>query len=206
MKYLFLLLLLVGCSTSYKVAPSTDKLAVKVAIAQRTAKEAVKRAAEIEADTARTHSENAKVAAHIDAALKAIGAADYVTAAQELVAAKASNEVVAAMLEQSLRNVKSLGESLRTVEGDLVSAQDEIGMLKQKVDKLAESQAKNQAIVDQVNWGFGLGAFIYGVKRILTFGFFGALALVAVAIALICIGGPAGGFVLRLVGGLFKRK
>jgi hypothetical protein len=206
MRKLLLLFLLCSCGTSYKVAPSTDKVAVKVAVATRAIHESVKRSAEVESNTQRTHVEAVTTAAHIDAALRAISASDYVTAAQELTAAKASNQLVQTMLDQSLRNLKSLGESLRTTEGDLVAAQADIAALKKEVDTLATREAKNQAIVDQVNWAFGIGSFIYGIKRILTFGFFGALALAAVGITLVCIGGPAGGFVLRMVGGLFKRK
>lgn len=201
--------MLVGCETSYKVAPTAAKVQTKVATAKQATKEAQKRTVELEVSTRDTQKASVTTSEHIESALRAMGGSDYVTAAQELVLAKASNELVQSILNQSYRNIASLGESLRETESNLGDAEQEIVKLETKVAKVVEQGAKDRAVVEQVNWGFGLGAFIYGIKRILTFGFFGVLGLVVILIVLLAIGGPCAIFALKAISwlvNLIRRK
>lgn len=192
-----LLFILPACETSYKVAPSTTKLTTKVATAHRSVQHSQEVTKQIEATSQVIVTNATTTEAHVSAALDAIGKHDYVTAAQELILGKASNALVMEMLRQSIRDVQSLKQSLEEAGNDLTAAEGEIEILNKKVDKVVEQGAKDRAIVDQVNWGFGLGAFIYGIKRILTFGFFGALILIVAVVVILCIGGPVAVFVMN---------
>lgn len=213
-----------ACSTSYKVAPSnrkSDQLAAKVSenvskaeVRAKANKERVKSAA---SKVVASEQRAAKVVDDINVAITKLDLHDYPAVGVALIQAKIDAGILLASYE-------ALKEDLRVVEKDNDDLIIDLAIVKQtnekilaanaefqaKVDKLAQSQAKNQAIVDQVNWGFGLGAFIYGIKRILTFGFFGIIGLVIVVVVLLCVGGPVGAFVLNGlrsgVGLLRKRK
>lgn len=201
--------LLAGCSTSYKTAPETTKVEVRVATAKRSTQEARQKAVDIQAATIDTQTASKTTAEHIEAALTAMGKSDYVTAAQELVLARASNELVQMILQQSLRNVVSLGKSLETTEHDLGESQEELQTVKKDIKKMAEAQAKAQAIVDEVNWGFRVGALLYFVKGLLAMGFWGIIILAVVLIVLLAIGGPCALFAMRIIswlGSIIKRK
>lgn len=194
-----------ACGTSYKIAPSTEKIAVKVAVAKREIQHAQKQADELAVKTKETLSGSATTAGHIDAALTAITAHDYVTAAQELIAAKASNELVQIILKQSLRDVQGFRDSLKHTEQDLSDAEEEIKTLKEDIKKEVLKGAANQAIVDEVNWGFRIGAIFYFVKGLLKIGFFGILILIALVIGIVAFGGlPALLAVRHGVSGVFR--
>lgn len=202
-------LLLGACGTSYKVAPTTAKVTTKLATAKRTVQHVKKQTAEIETRTQETKNEAAATGKHIDAALKAIGAGDYVTATQELILAKVSNDVVQMMLEQSYRNVKSLGESLQTTENDLTEAEAEVETVKREIEKMAIQGAKDRAIVEQGEWLFGFGYFIVGFKRLLCHALWGTLILVGIVIAMLAVGGPTALFAMRGIrwlSGLWKKR
>lgn len=196
--------LFTACGTSYKAAPSATKVATKVATARRSVQHAQSVAKEIEATTAATKVQATSTTGHLDLALSALREKGYVTVEAELNMAKESNASLLALLEQSRRNAASLSESLKTAESDLSDSQTEIERLQKQINELAAQAAKDRAVVDQVNWGFGLGAFIYGTKRILTFGFFGVLALIVVFIVLICVGGPFAAFAWRSVANILS--
>lgn len=204
-------LLLTACgSTSYKVAPSTTKVATKVATAKRTAEEGEKKAVSLSTKTKTTQTHASNTTSRVDQALSAIERKDYIDAALQLIAAKVSNAIVEEMLRQALEDVESMRSSFKTVSTDLSEAGERIKELDDKIIKLAEAQAKAQAIVDQVNWGFGLGAIIYGVKRILTFGFWGAIILGGVALILAGIGWWVGvpilSIIWKFISSLFRKK
>lgn len=207
---LALCLLSVGCDTSYQPSPETTKIATKVATARRSVQHAQDVTANIEATAKLTQSHATTTAGHIEASLDAIAKHDYTTAAQELISAKASNELVQMMLQQSLRDVVSLRKSLGDTESDLADAQEEVGKLKGEIEKMALQGAKDRAVVQEVNWGFRIGALLYFVKGILKMGFIGSLILVGLFIVLLCIGGPAALFAMNsvrtILGWLRSRK
>lgn len=192
-----------GCGTSYKVAPSTSKIETRIAVAKQATHEARDRTAEITTTTRDTAASAKTTSEHIDAAAEAMAARDYIKAADEMARAKISNELVEYLLRQSLRSLESLGASLRATEENLADAENNIAVLNKKIAHMTEQGAADHAIVKQVNWGFGIGAFLYGIKRILTFGFFGMLILAGAAIVLMCIGGPCALFITRSISALF---
>lgn len=204
--------LLSACGTSYKVAPTSQsdkhvaKVAEHVSKATLTAKANRERAKALDKSLKAGETATIGVITAIDAAIRSLELKDYPAVGQHLIAAKMGAGFLLT------ENIRLQGEVVRLVEEndsilmDLGAAYDQTAIalkesekFQKEVNKLATSQAKAQAIVDQVNWGFGLGAFIYGIKRILTFGFFGVLALIVVFIVLICIGGPFAAFAWRSV-------
>lgn len=216
--------LVAGCSTSYKIAPSTQRssehaanVSEHVSKAQVITKSNRDRTVEIFTALNTSHVTATSVVTDLDAAIKSLQLKNYPKVAEALVRAKIGEGMLLDQfkaMEASTKNIIAGNDSLLTelnaayAETDATKA--ELRKLQDEIDPLARSQAKNQAIVDQVNWGFGLGAFIYGIKRILTFGFFGVLGLGAVAIVMLLIGGPAGALALRalqsFLGFIRKRK
>lgn len=201
-------ILFFGCGTVYKPVPTTEKVTNKLERATGSTHDAQTRASEIEEGTNRTKARTSDTSQHVDTALAAITAKSYIVAAQELALAKASNAVVQNMLDQSLRDIQSLRRSLGETERALGEAQGDVTELNKKIQAVAEQGAEDHAIVEEVNWGFRLGALIYFVKGLLAKGFFGVLILGAVLIAMMIIGGPMGILALRILTALnpFKRK
>lgn len=188
-------LLCVGCSsTSYKVAPSTAKVATKLATARQSNHESQTRTTEVATATKTATVTATTTAGHIDAALSAILARNPDQAVQELIAAKTSNAVLLSILEATLRNVTSLQESQTKTDSELVAAETEAERVNKAIETMAVQGAKDRAIVEQGEWGFGLGYFIVGIKRILSHAFWGSLILIGVVVV-ICVaaffvGGP----------------
>ena len=190
--------LLFGCGgPSYKIAPSTTRVTTPIATAKRSTQEAQERSAAIEQQTQRTHAAAETVGGNIDAALAALAAKDYIGAGKHLADAKAGNAVITAFLNQTLDDLRRMRIRFDQVATDLDTTANEFERYKGSVEKIVTEGAKNQAIVDEVNWGFGLGAFLYGIKRILTFGFFGVLGLAVAAVAMLAIGGPLAIWAMR---------
>lgn len=201
-------ILLSACSgTSYKIAPSTEKVATKLATAKRTVQHARERTTELEKRTTETRVHASSTTEHINAALAAIEKHEYTEAALHLIAAKASNALVESMLKQAQDDVTSVKGSLATTEGDLVEAELEVVKVKKEMAAVVLQAAKDRAIADEVNWGFRIGALFYFVKGILKLGFIGIIILVVVggglAIAAMIFGGPFAGFVWRLFRGIW---
>lgn len=167
--------------------------------ARRSVQQAQDVTGRLEATTKATLSNSTATDGHLASALDAVTKHDDNVASQEIVLAQGSNRVVLQLLEQSLGDVTSLRGSLTQAETDLAGAQEDIRALTKEIAKVTEQGAKDRAIVDRVNWGFGLGAFIYGFQRILTFGFWGALIIGAILLVLMAIGGPFAAFAINLV-------
>lgn len=195
---------LTACGTSYQPVPETTKVATKIATARRSVQHAQDVTSEIEATARLTQGHATTTTGHIEAGLDAIVRHEYVAAAQELIAAKASNELVQMLLQQSLRDVISLRKSLETTEHDLGEAEQEITVLKADIEKMALQGAKDRAIVQEVNWGFRIGALLYFVKGVLKMGFIGGIVLVVLFIAALCVFGPAAVFSMKGLGGIFS--
>lgn len=193
-----ILFVAVGCSSgpSFKVAPSTAKVQTKIATAKRSTQENIKRTVDLKADTTETASKANTTAEHIDAALHAIIVNDYTTAAQELSAGKASNALVMEMLQQSLRNITSLGTSLEQTDRDLVAAEQEAEHVNKAFEEVVLKGARAQAVVDEVNWGFlgvHIGALFYFFKSVIRLGFIGIIVLIVLGIALAVLAATVGG-------------
>lgn len=192
--------------TSYKVAPSTAKVQTKIATAKRTVQHARQQTTDLGAAAKDTQAKATTTSEHIDASLKAITAKDYVTAAQELASAKASNEVVMSMLVQSYRNVVSLGKSLEQTDADLVAAEQEVQAVSKEFEKVVIQGASDRAIVEEVNWGFlgvHIGALFYFFKSVLRLGFIGVVVLIVLGVALLILGATVGGPFLKAIGWLW---
>lgn len=200
-----------GCSDSFVVAPSTrksDEHAAKVgehvSKAQVISKSNRQRTVDVAKALESSRVTATSVVSDIDAAIRSLDLKDYPKVGMALMRAKVGEGMLleqVKVMQKSMENLVTGTDSMLT-ELDLAYKENEQVLaenkrLQDQIDPLARSQAKAQAIVDQVNWGFGLGAFIYGFKRILTFGFWGALILVVIVIVLIAIGGPTSVFVLR---------
>lgn len=206
-------ILLSACGTSYKVAPTNRKVDQHVAkVSESVSKATVSAKANRERAKAITeslkagHTATKGVITAIDAAIRSLDLKDYPAVGRSLIEAKMGATFLLT------DNTRLQGEVLRlSGENDTIlvelleayksagKATEESAKFQKQVDELSKSQAKNQAIVDRVNWGFGLGAFIYGAQRILTFGFFGVLGLIVIIIVMLAIGGPAAIYALRFV-------
>lgn len=210
-------LIFAGCKT-YTVAPSTrksDEHAAKVGEHVSSARVISKANRQRTVDIAKALDASrvtaTTVVTDIDAAIRNLDLKDYPKVGEALMRAKLGEGILLDqfnVMQSSMANL-ILGTDSMLTELGLAYAENERVLLENKrlqdlIDPLARSQAKAQAIVDQVNWGFGLGAFIYGFKRILTFGFFGVLILVGVAIVLLIVGGAPAAFLLRESGMIFS--
>jgi hypothetical protein len=80
------------------------------------------------------------------------------------------------------------------------------------VQALADWKAKNEPVIKEVNKWFGLGAIIYGVKKLLKWAIFGTLILAVIGVALFFFA-PGALVVIRkvfgvatsFIGRIFKR-
>lgn len=205
-------LLLTACGTSYQVAPSTAKVASKLATAKRTNQHAKEQAAGIEVDTKRTEAEAGKSIMFIDDALDAILKRDYDRAVKELTSARLSVGLMREQLQQSLRNQESLRTSFEQTDRDLVAGEQEVEAVNKAMEKVVIQGAKDRAIVEEVDWGFlgvHIGALFYFFKSVLRLGFIGVIFLIVLGVALLILGATFGGPFLKAIGwlwGLLWRK
>lgn len=212
--------LLSACGTSYKVAPTNrkaDQHAAKVSEhvsnAEVRAKSNKKRVQSAATKVVASEKQAVKVVDDINAAIASLELKDYPAVGRALIQAKIDAGILIGLyegLKEDLRIVEKDNDdliidlALAKVENEKVKAANAEFQL--KVDQMAEREAKLQAIVDEVNWGFRIGAVIYFVKGILKLGFFAIIILVVVgaglAIAAVIFGGPFAGFVWRLFRGI----
>lgn len=218
-----LCLFLCACGTSYKVAPSAAnisrplaKVSENVSRASVSARANRERAKALSESLKAGHTATQGVITAIDAAIRSLDLKDYPAVGRNLIEAKMGATFLLTENSRLQGEVLRLSGENDTILVELAGALESaekankaVDQFQKEVNKLAESQAKNQAIVDQVNWGFGLGAFIYGIKRMLTFGFWGMLILAGAVIVCLVIGGPAAIYALkflRWLWGLLTRR
>lgn len=205
--------LLTGCGgTSWKVAPTTAKVATKLATARRTVQHQRETATTLETDTKRTQAEAGKSIIFIDAALNAILRRDYDDAVRQLTSARASVGLIKEQLDAALHNVDSLKTAIDTEDHDLVAAEEESKRVDTAIETMAIQGAKDRAIVEEVNWGFlgvHIGALFYFFKSLLRLGFIGIVVLVVLGIVLAILAATLGGpFLagLQWLWGRFKKR
>lgn len=212
----FVLLFSACGGTSYKVAPTNrkaDQYAAKVSEhvsnAEVRAKSNKKRVESAATKVIASEKQAVKVVDDINAAIASLDLKDYPATGHALIQAKIDAGILLGLYG-------ALKEDLRVVEADNDDLILDLAFAKQKNEKVieenakfqnivnegAEREAKLQAIVDEVNWGFRIGALFYFVKGILKLGFIGIIILGVVGIGIAIFGGlPA----LRAVGGVISR-
>lgn len=210
-----------ACGTSYKVAPTnrkSDEHAAKVSQhisnADVRAKSNKKRVQSAAAKVVVSEKQAVKVVDDINAAIASLDLKDYPAVGHALIQAKIDAGILLGLyeaLKDDLRIVEKDNDDL-IIDLDLGNRENEKVKAENKkfqdiVDQAAEREAKLQAIVDEVNWGFRVGSLFYFVKGILKIGFFGIIILVVVgaglAIAAMIFGGPFAGFIWRLFSGIW---
>lgn len=179
-----------GCATRPVKAPSTakinesaSKIGTRVAVAKITATGGKARIVSAEAELARIARENANISGE---------------------------------LNHVLSDLKEAREAFDKVTLELSGAEVEIENLKmqsdalqKEIDRVSAKANADAVVADRCKSWFGLGAIFYGIEHLLKAGIVGVLILVAVVIALLCVGGPVSVFALnglRAGWGMLRKK